>query len=191
MFVAVGFGVKQQTTMHWWTRGGGGIDRSYTVYMANGKWTCTCMALLQSTDHSKHFTIIATFTHSHTFIHWWMCARRQLHIRSNLGFSVLLKDASTCSSAQPGGAGIRTVQSLDGLLYPLSYSCCIGNNTGWEASAARFVLFFLLRCYVFLCYLALKCCRQGFHSCRHGAQSISEGGASRSQICWDGRMVHC
>ena len=26
----------------------------------------------------------------------------QLHIRSNLGFSVLLKDTSTCSSAQPG-----------------------------------------------------------------------------------------
>ena len=33
--------------------------------------------------------------------------RCQLHIRSNLGFSILLKDTSTCSSAQPG-AGIWT-----------------------------------------------------------------------------------
>ena len=34
-------------------------------------------------------------------------ARCQLHIRSNLGFSILLKDTSTCSSAQPR-AGIWT-----------------------------------------------------------------------------------
>ena len=38
-------------------------------------------------------------------------ARCQLHIRSNLGFSILLKDTSTCSSAQPG-AGIWTSDLL-------------------------------------------------------------------------------
>ena len=35
-------------------------------------------------------------------------ARCRLHIRSKLGFSILLKDTTTCSSAQPGGAGIWT-----------------------------------------------------------------------------------
>ena len=46
-------------------------------------------------------------------------ARCQLHTRSNLGFSILLKDASTCSSAQLSA----TFQSLADRLYPLSYSC--------------------------------------------------------------------
>ena len=41
-------------------------------------------------------------------------ARSQLHIRSNLGFSILLKDTSTCSSA---------FWSPADLLYLLSYSC--------------------------------------------------------------------
>ena len=36
---------------------------------------------------------------------WRGHARCQLYIRSNLGFSIVLKDTSTCSSAQPG-AGI-------------------------------------------------------------------------------------
>ena len=53
-----------------------------------------------SNDISKHFTIHATFTHSHTHSYTddGCChARRQLLIRSNLGFSILLKDTSTCS----------------------------------------------------------------------------------------------
>lgn len=33
-----------------------------------------------------------------------------------------------------------------------------------------------LLCFLQNCYLALKCCGQGSHSCRHRAQSISEGG---------------
>ena len=49
----------------------------------------------------------------------------QLHIRSNLGFSILLKDTSTCSSAQPslGELGFEpaTLRSLADLLQ-LSYS---------------------------------------------------------------------
>ena len=36
-------------------------------------------------------------------------ARCQLHIGSNLGFNILLKVTSTCSSAHPEGAGIQTI----------------------------------------------------------------------------------
>ena len=39
-------------------------------------------------------------------------ARCQLHLRSNFVFSVLLKDTSTCSSAQQGGVGIRASDPL-------------------------------------------------------------------------------
>ena len=67
------------------------------------KWTCIYTALFQSINHSKRFTILATFTHLHThsYTDGRNChARCQLHFRSNLGFSILLKDTSTCSSAQ-------------------------------------------------------------------------------------------
>ena len=47
---------------------------------------------------------------SHSPAHWWWrqpCKVPSAHIRSKL-FSILLKNTSTCSSAQPGGAGIQT-----------------------------------------------------------------------------------
>ena len=34
----------------------------------DGKWSCIFIALFQSTDHSKHFKILATFTHTHSYI---------------------------------------------------------------------------------------------------------------------------
>ena len=58
----------------------------------NGKWTCIHIALFQATDHSKRFTTLAAFTHSHTHLYTdgrGCYARCQLHIRSNLGFSIL------------------------------------------------------------------------------------------------------
>ena len=72
--------------------------------MVNGIY----IALSQSTDN---FTILVTFTHSHThsYTDGRGChARCQMHMRRNLEFSILLKDTLTCSSAQPGGAGIQT-----------------------------------------------------------------------------------
>ena len=90
------------------------FDISVNVYL-NGKWTCIYIALFQCTDHSKCFTVLATFSHSHTYSYTngrGCHARCQLHIRSNLGFSILLKDTSTCSSAQPEGAEIRTSNIL-------------------------------------------------------------------------------
>ena len=59
------------------------------------KWSCIFIALFQSADRSKRFTIHATFTHSqtHSYTDDRGChARCQLLIRSNLGFSILLKD---------------------------------------------------------------------------------------------------
>ena len=57
--------------------------------------------LFRSTDRSKHFTILATFTHS--YADGRGChARRRLLIRSSLGFSILLQDTSTCSWGEPG-----------------------------------------------------------------------------------------
>ena len=59
----------------------------------------------------KVLYVLATVTHSHThsYTDGGGChARCQLCIRSNLGFSILLKDASTCSSTHPGGDGIWT-----------------------------------------------------------------------------------
>ena len=54
-------------------------------------------------QYSKPFTVLAAFTHTHSYTDDGGChARCQLHIRSNLGFSILLKGASTRSSAQPG-----------------------------------------------------------------------------------------
>ena len=100
------------------------MDNSQFV-LGNGKWTCIYVALFQCTDHSKRFTTLATFTHSypHSYTDGGGChASCQLHIRSNLGFSILLKDTLTCSSAQPGGAWIRTFQTLDDPLYPMSFS---------------------------------------------------------------------
>ena len=63
---------------------------------------------------------IHPFTHTHSYTDGRGChARCQPHIRSNLGFIILLKTTLTCSSTQPWGAGIRT---SDDPLYPLSYS---------------------------------------------------------------------
>ena len=90
---------------------------AWTDAMVNGKWSCIFIALFQSTDHSKRLTIHATFTHSYT--DGGNChARRQLLIRSNLGFGILLKDTSTCSCRDSAG----TFRLLDDPLYQLSYS---------------------------------------------------------------------
>ena len=43
-------------------------------------------------------------------------------LMSNVGFSILLKDTLTCSSALPGAGIWTTFRSLVDLLYPLSYS---------------------------------------------------------------------
>ena len=86
-----------------------GYPRLITVlYMVNGQWSCIFIALFQSTDRSKHFTIHATFTYSHThsYTDGGGChARCQLHIRSNLGFSILLKDSwgHDMQLGEPGG----------------------------------------------------------------------------------------
>ena len=48
--------------------------------------------------------------------------RWQPHIRSNLGFSTLVKNTSTCSSVQQ--VWLATFRSLADLLYPLSSMCC-------------------------------------------------------------------
>ena len=39
------------------------------IQIWNGKWSCIFRALFQSTDHSKHLTVLATFIHSHTHSH--------------------------------------------------------------------------------------------------------------------------
>ena len=54
----------------------------------------------QSSDSSNCCTIHATFIHSHTHSYTYdggCHARRQLLIMSYLGFSILLKDTSTCN----------------------------------------------------------------------------------------------
>ena len=44
------------------------------------KWTCISISLFQSTDHSKRFTTLDTFTHSHTHSYTHGCrARRTAH----------------------------------------------------------------------------------------------------------------
>lgn len=58
----------------------------FSIHKHDGKWTCIYIVLLQSTAN-----ILATFTHTHTFIHWY-----------------LLKDTLTYSSSQPRGASIWT-----------------------------------------------------------------------------------
>ena len=76
-----------------------------------GKWPCIFIALFQSTDCSKHFTIHATFTHSHTHSYTddGVChARRQLLITSNLGLNFFHYLAQWHFDIQSGGAGIRT-----------------------------------------------------------------------------------
>ena len=68
----------------------------------NGKWSCIPIVLfLVSTDHSKCFTTLVRFTHSHKHSHTdgrGRHPRHQLLIRSNLEFSILLKDMSKCPS---------------------------------------------------------------------------------------------
>ena len=87
----------------------------------NCKWTCACLIALF--DHLKHFTTLVAFISSHTEVRGCH-VRCQLHIRSNLGFSILLRDSSTCSSAQPGGAGIRTSDLPITRLESLVEGCC-------------------------------------------------------------------
>ena len=85
------------------------ITHFFISALVKSKWTCIYITLPQSTDHSKRFTAFATFTHSHTHSYTGgrgchvMC---QLHIKSNSGLSILLKDTSTCHSVQPGGAAL-------------------------------------------------------------------------------------
>ena len=65
------------------------------------------------------FPVLATFTHSHThpYTDDGGChARCQLHIRSNLGFSIFLKANSTRNLTEPGFKPV-TFWSLDNLLY--------------------------------------------------------------------------
>ena len=59
----------------------------------------------QSTDRSKCFSILVTFIHLHTHSDTdggGQHARCQLLIRSNAGFSILLKDTSACSWGNQG-----------------------------------------------------------------------------------------
>ena len=96
----------------------------YLQYLVNGKWSCIFIALFQSTDHSNPFTILATFTHSRTHSYTdggGYHTRHQLLIRSNLGFSILLKDTLTCSWKEPGFEP-PTFRLLDKPLYLLTYS---------------------------------------------------------------------
>ena len=61
-------------------------DKTLLAY----KWSCIFIALFQSTDSLKCFTIHATFTHSHTHSYTGGRgghARWQLLIRSNLGYA--------------------------------------------------------------------------------------------------------
>ena len=94
-------------------------DITWTFNVLSGTFsknsTCIYIAL---------FPVLATFTHSHThpYTDDGGChARCQLHIRSNLGFSIFLKATSTRNSTEPGFQPV-TFWSLDNLLYPLSYS---------------------------------------------------------------------
>ena len=92
---------------------------SINAEMVNG---LTSIALFQATDHSKlynnnSFTILATFTHSYTDGRGCP-ASCQLHIRSNLGFSNLLKGTSACSWGSRGLA----LWWIDKLLFILSFS---------------------------------------------------------------------
>ena len=67
----------------------------------------------------------AGYTLDKSLAHLMAEAAMQGAIRSNLGFSILLRDTSTCSSAQPSpelGFEPATFQSLIDLLYPLGYS---------------------------------------------------------------------
>ena len=68
--------------------------------VSHSKWTCISTALFQSTAHSKHFTTPVTSAHPHTYSNTDSSgchASCQLLVRSNLGFSILHRDASTCS----------------------------------------------------------------------------------------------
>ena len=79
-----------------------------------------------ATDRSKRFIMLVTFTHSHThsYADGGGChARCQLQAtRGNLGFSILLKDTSTCSWGEPGFEPV-TFRLLYDPLDLLSYSC--------------------------------------------------------------------
>ena len=87
----------------------------------DGKWIFISVALFQSVDQSKHFTSLVTYTQS--YIHSYTDAMQgaSLLIRSNLWFSILLKNALTC---RWGSQGFKpsTLCILEHLLYLLSYS---------------------------------------------------------------------
>ena len=69
-----------------------------------GKWSCIFTALFQSADHSKCFTTLATFSHSH--IDGGGChARQPTAHREQFGVQYL---AQGHFHALLGGAGIRT-----------------------------------------------------------------------------------
>ena len=113
---------RKKGTGTWWRRVGRALHRGqnmllhlvtqwgpkdffpWAYMLVNREWSCISIALFPFTAHSKGFTTPATFTHSYT--DGGCChARRQLLIRSNLGFSILLKDTSAC---RWGENGIRT-----------------------------------------------------------------------------------
>ena len=58
-------------------------------------WMVMNLSFFQSTDHSKHFTTLVTFTYLQTHLYTDGKGAKLL-IRSNL--NILLKDASTCNS---------------------------------------------------------------------------------------------
>ena len=73
-----------------------GATRVTMCLTLHGKWTCISIAGFQSTDHSRCFTTLVTFTQS--FINWWQRLSCKVStIRSSLGLSMLLKDTFTCS----------------------------------------------------------------------------------------------
>ena len=77
-----------------------------------GKWSCIFIVLLQSTDHSKCFTIHATFI---------LNGRYNGHASRQLLVSIFLKDTSTCSCQESGFEPV-TFWLLDDPFYLLSYS---------------------------------------------------------------------
>ena len=76
----------------------------------NGKQSCIFIALFQSTDYSKCFTILATFTH--TFIHWWqrVPCKAPTAYQEQFGVQYL---AQGHLNMQLGGAGIQASDLFD------------------------------------------------------------------------------
>lgn len=80
------------------------------VNLGLDRWTCTCISPFQSFDHSKYFYTTDSHTHLHTCgqgchtrNHLLLGLDIHIHshsdgttIQSNVGFSMLPKDTSTC-----------------------------------------------------------------------------------------------